>query len=62
MVEGMMANEKFVNESSRCVYENDDIWLVMTLCHILMAPEKQLWVLPSSKMARLFALKLAQLY
>ena len=25
MVEGMMANEKFVNESSRCVYENDDI-------------------------------------
>ena len=25
MVEGMMGNEKFVNESSRCVYENDDI-------------------------------------
>ena len=25
MVEGMMSNEKFVNESSRCVYENDEI-------------------------------------
>ena len=25
MVEGMMGNEKFVNESSRCVYENDEI-------------------------------------
>ncbi len=25
MVEGMMGNEKFINESSRCVYENDDI-------------------------------------
>ena len=25
MVGGMMGNEKFVNESSRCVYENDDI-------------------------------------
>jgi len=25
MVTGMMANEKFIQESSRCVYENDDI-------------------------------------
>ena len=25
MVEGMMGNEKFVNESSRSVYENDEI-------------------------------------
>ena len=25
MVTGMMANDKFVQESSRCVYENDDI-------------------------------------
>ena len=25
MVAGMMANEKFVQETSRCVYENDDI-------------------------------------
>ena len=25
MVEGMMGNEKFVNESTRCVYENDEI-------------------------------------
>ena len=25
MVSGMMANEKFIQESSRCVYENDDI-------------------------------------
>ena len=25
MVNGMMANDKFVQESSRCVYENDDI-------------------------------------
>ena len=25
MVTGMMANEKFIHESSRCVYENDDI-------------------------------------
>ena len=25
MVEGMMGNEKFINESSRCVYENDEI-------------------------------------
>lgn len=25
MVAGMMANDKFVQESSRCVYENDDI-------------------------------------
>ena len=25
MVEGMMGNEKFVNESTRCVYENEDI-------------------------------------
>ena len=25
MVRGMMANEKFVQESSRCVYENDEI-------------------------------------
>ena len=25
MVKGMLANEKFIHESSRCVYENDDI-------------------------------------
>jgi hypothetical protein len=25
MVAGMLANDKFVQESSRCVYENDDI-------------------------------------
>ena len=25
MAAGMMANDKFVQESSRCVYENDDI-------------------------------------
>lgn len=25
MCEGMIANEKFVQESTRCVYENDDI-------------------------------------
>ena len=25
MVTGMMANDKFIQESSRCVYENDDI-------------------------------------
>ena len=25
MVTGMMANDKFVQESTRCVYENDDI-------------------------------------
>ena len=25
MVAGMLANPKFVNESSRCVYENDEI-------------------------------------
>ena len=25
MVAGMMANEKFIQESTRCVYENDDI-------------------------------------
>ena len=25
MVRGMMANEKFIQESSRCVYENDEI-------------------------------------
>ena len=25
MVTGMMANEKFIHESFRCVYENDDI-------------------------------------
>jgi len=25
MVTGMMANEKFVQESSRCIYENEDI-------------------------------------
>ena len=25
MVEGMLANEKFVQESTRCVYENDEI-------------------------------------
>lgn len=25
MVTGMMANEKFIQESTRCVYENDDI-------------------------------------
>ena len=25
MVTGMMANEKFIQESSRCVYENDEI-------------------------------------
>ncbi|MDA8882444.1 hypothetical protein N9I90_07040 [Alphaproteobacteria bacterium] len=28
MVAGMMENEKFIRESSRCVYENDDV-LVM---------------------------------
>jgi len=28
MATGMMTNEKFVQDSSRCVYENDDI-LVM---------------------------------
>jgi len=28
MVTGMMENEKFIRESSRCVYENDDV-LVM---------------------------------
>ena len=25
MVRGMMANEKFIQESSRCIYENDEI-------------------------------------
>ena len=25
MVTGMLVNEKFIHESSRCVYENDDI-------------------------------------
>ena len=25
MVTGMLANEKFIHESSRCVYENDEI-------------------------------------
>ena len=25
MVTGMMANDKFIQETSRCVYENDDI-------------------------------------
>ena len=25
MVTGMMANDKFIQESSRCIYENDDI-------------------------------------
>lgn len=25
MVSGMMENDKFIQESSRCVYENDDI-------------------------------------
>ena len=25
MVSGMMANDKFIQESTRCVYENDDI-------------------------------------
>ncbi len=25
MVAGMLANDKFIQESSRCVYENDDI-------------------------------------
>ena len=25
MVEGMLANENFVQDSSRCIYENDDI-------------------------------------
>ena len=25
MCEGMIANEKFVQESTRCVYENEDI-------------------------------------
>ena len=25
MVTGMMGNEKFIQESSRCVYENDDV-------------------------------------
>ena len=25
MVTGMMANEKFIQESSRCIYENDEI-------------------------------------
>ncbi|MDA9765706.1 hypothetical protein N9D07_03490 [Alphaproteobacteria bacterium] len=28
MVTGMMGNEKFIRESSRCIYENDDV-LVM---------------------------------
>lgn len=27
MVTGIMANEKFIQESSRCVYENDDIMI-----------------------------------
>jgi hypothetical protein len=25
MVTGMLANDKFIQDSSRCVYENDDI-------------------------------------
>ena len=25
MVKGMLSNEKFIQESSRCVYENEDI-------------------------------------
>ena len=25
MVRGMMANEKFIQESSRCIYENEEI-------------------------------------
>ena len=25
MVTGMMGNEKFIQESSRCIYENDDV-------------------------------------
>ena len=25
MVSGIMANEKFIQESPRCVYENDDV-------------------------------------
>jgi hypothetical protein len=25
MVSGMMENEKFIQESSRCIYENDDV-------------------------------------
>ncbi|MBT4239496.1 hypothetical protein [Candidatus Puniceispirillum sp.] len=30
MVTGMMENEKFIQESSRCVYENDDILVMHT--------------------------------
>ena len=31
MVTGMMENEKFIRESSRCVYENDDVLVMHSL-------------------------------
>ena len=31
MVTGMMENEKFIQESSRCVYENDDVLVMHSL-------------------------------
>ena len=36
MAEGMFANEKFVQDSTRCVYENDDILVAhnfISACH-----------------------------
>ena len=42
MVAGMFDNEKFVFESSRCIYENREIWLTIALCLIQMKPEKLL--------------------
>ena len=38
MVRGMMANEKFIQESSRCVYENDEIIVVHSFCLLYTSP------------------------
>ena len=40
MAKGMLANEKFVQESSRCVYENEDI----VISYNLYIPSKYIYL------------------
>ena len=40
MVTEMMANDKFIQESTRCVMKMMTLWLNIVLCPIQMTPEK----------------------
>ena len=49
MVTGMMENKKFIQESSRCIYENDDIIVIHQLAEFTSGDKEALMLVNLKK-------------